>query len=59
MTDAISVASIKAQQEALQATFEQAQARVQEAQSMYVEKKIALITFNNKYGRVIAMMNED
>jgi hypothetical protein len=59
MTNAISVATLIAGQDALHKEYEQAKSVLQEAQSLFAEKKSALVKFNNKYGRVIAMMNED
>ncbi len=59
MTKAVSVEDIVAQQAKLQANYEKAQGAMQDAQGKYKEEKAALCTFNDKYGRVIAMMNED
>ena len=59
MTDAVSVESIIAEQVELQEEYNQAQTAMQDAKGKYDEKKLALCTFNDKYGRVIAMMKED
>jgi len=59
MTDAISVAQLVATQKKLQAAHDKAQGAMQDAQGKYGEKKAALCKFNDKYGRVIAMMEED
>ncbi len=59
MTDAISVTELMKQQDALQKDYEKATGALQNAQGKYAEKKAILCKFNDKYGRVIAMMNED
>lgn len=55
----ISVKELKMQKNNLQAEFEEAQEIMQDAQTMYAEKKDTLITFNNKYGRILQMIEED
>jgi hypothetical protein len=59
MTDAVSIKTIKAKQDALQEEYNEASQAFYDAKGKLAEKKTALIEFNNKYGRVIAMMEED
>ncbi len=59
MTDALSIHTIKARQDALQEEYNVASQIFYDAQGKLHEKKAALCEFNNKYGRVIAMMEED
>jgi len=58
MTNNVSIKDIQAQKNNLQIEFEQAQKAMQDAQALYAEKKATLITFNDKYGRVLQMMKE-
>lgn len=59
MTTAVSVKSVKAKQVALHKEYEKARAVYDVAIAGLKEKKLALCTFNDKYGRVIAMMEAD
>lgn len=59
MTKAVSVKDIKKQQDALQKDYTVAQGAMQDALGKLAEKKTALVDFNNKYGRVIKLMEED
>jgi len=59
MTEAISINTIKAKQDALQEEYSVASQAFYDAKGLLHEKKAALCKFNNKYGRVIAMMKED
>ncbi len=59
MTDAVSIKTIKARQDALQEEYSVAAQAFYDAKGKLAEKKIALCSFNDKYGRVIAMMEED
>lgn len=59
MTDAISLLVLQKTQKVLQTKYEKAQKTMQDAQVIHAEKKAALGVFNEKYGRVLQMMNED
>ncbi len=59
MKNNISVKELKIQKDNLQEEFEEAQEIMQDAQTTYAEKKDTLITFNNKYGRILQMIEED
>jgi hypothetical protein len=59
MTNAVSVKSVQKEHTALYAEFVEAKDSLQDARSRYAEKKAAYCKFNNKYGRVLAMMKED
>jgi len=59
MTKAVSIEDIKAEQDVLNTVCQKAQQAMYDAKSDYAEKKNVLIKFNNKYGRVLQMMNED
>lgn len=59
MTKALSVKSIVVQQQKLQEEYNKASVAAQKARVTLVEKKSELVSFNNKYGRVIKLMNED
>lgn len=53
-----SIEELKDQKNNLQTEFEEAQKIMQDAQALYAEKKATLTTFNDKYGRVLQMMEE-
>lgn len=57
--DAVSVETIIAEQKKLTKKFQKAFDAMMEARKDYQEQKAVLNKFNNKYGRVIKMMNED
>jgi hypothetical protein len=59
MTDALSIDTIKARQDVLQEEYSVASQAFYDAKGKLHEKKAALCAFNDKYGRVIAMMEED
>lgn len=59
MTKAISVDDLIKEQVALLEEYEIARLAMHDARDEHKQKKTALIKFNNKYGRVIAMMTED
>lgn len=59
MTAAVSVKSVKAKQDVLQKAYNKARLVWDKASGELRDKKIELCTFNDKYGRVIAMMEED
>ena len=59
MTDAVSIKTIKARQDVLQEEYSVASQAFYDAQGKLHEKKIALCSFNDKYGRVSAMREED
>lgn len=59
MADAVSVKDLKAKQDVLRKRFEGAQSKLQDAQKEHYEAKAKLVEFNNKYGRVLRLMEED
>lgn len=59
MTKAVSVKSVKADQVVLQEKYEEVRLIFYDAQADLKAAKDELCTFNNKYGRVIAMMEYD
>lgn len=58
MTNAVSVKTIKAEQNALQKEYDQAKIIMQDANDVCAKRKATLVKFNRKYGRVIAMITE-
>lgn len=59
MTKAISVKTIKAEQDVLQKAYDKSRLVWDKASLDLKSKKIKLCTFRDKYGRVIAMMEAD
>ena len=59
MSDPQSVADMQKQQEKLQFEFNNAQKAIQNAVEEYKEVKAALVKFNDKYGRIIQIINEE
>ncbi len=59
MTAAVSVKSIKKAQAKLQLAYNDAQKKFYAAQEVAREASDKLCKFNDKYGRVIAMMDAD
>lgn len=59
MTKAISVDDLIDEQKALLEDVEQTRQAMHEARAEHAKKKSVFMKFNDKYGRVIAMMNED
>lgn len=59
MTDAVSIEDIKAEQEVLQKAFTKNKVAYYEVQKKLNASKRKLSEFNDRYGRVLQMMNED
>ena len=59
MTNAISIETLQKTQDGLQKNYLKAQKAMQDAQAEHAIHDAALEKFNNKYGRVLQMMNED
>jgi hypothetical protein len=53
------IETLLAEQRDLQGAFERAQINFQGSKRLYKQKKDALCEFNNKYGRVLQLINED
>lgn len=59
MTDAISVEALQKTQKSLYKKYLKAQKAMHDAQAEHAIHDAALEKFNNQYGRVLQMMNED
>ena len=59
MTDAISIKDVQVDQAALQKVFLKDKAAYYSAQEKLNASKKKLTKFNDRYGRVLQMMNED
>jgi len=59
VTNATSVDDLRKERDELLAELDQSRERSQEAKEVHLEKKAAFYKFNDKYGRVLAMMDED
>ena len=59
MTDAISIKDVQAEQGVLKKAFTKNQVAFYEAQKKHNASKTKLTEFNDRYGRVLKMMNED
>ena len=59
MSDPQSVADMQKQQEKLQSEFNNAQKAMLDAVEEYKEVKATLVKFNDKYGRIIQILNEE
>ena len=55
----LTVEGLLARQKELQFRYDSAQATYHASKTLYEERKATLVEFNNKYGRVIQMMQED
>ncbi len=58
MNDTLSLDTLEVAQKALQEDYDKASQAMYAAKGKHAKKKDALVTFNNKYGRVIALMQE-
>ena len=59
MTDAVSIKDIQAEQVVVQNAFLKAKVAYYSAQEKLNASKKKLTKFNDRYGRVLQMMNED
>jgi len=59
MTAAVSVKQVATQQAKLQKAFEKQRTVFMAEKDKFMDAKLALCKFNDKYGRVIAMMEAD